>query len=102
MNTSDFKDKIVEKIYSNTKNFVVNMKTNSGWGIDGIIEHGNEEPIDFDEGNMIIALADDLKCNIPLDESECEIKSDEEEEDTYIVKNKGGICILTFCNCNNN
>lgn len=100
INTNEFKDKIVEKIYSNTKNYVIKMETNGGWGIDGIIECDNEEPINFCDNDMIIALANDLKCNISLNESQCEIVSDEEEDDTYIIKNKESSCTLTFCDSN--
>lgn len=94
MQISTFKNKIIEKIYSNKKDFVVRMKTESGLEVIGTIEHNLEDPIDFLEDKMIIALADNLKGIIPL--GECEIVSDEGYEDTYVVKYKEIVFILGF------
>lgn len=90
-----FKEELTKKIYKNNNGFVIKIQNNDGGGILGTTNKGLVEPIDFDDNNIIISLTNDLKCIIPLN-SECEIETDEEDGDTFVVRNRGCVYSLSF------
>lgn len=92
----DFKEHITRKFYSNKKDFIVRLQMPNGGGVIGTIKPELEEPIDFDEDYMVISIANDVKETIPLNGSEYEVSTDEDNEDTFIVRNGGCIYILSF------
>lgn len=95
MQVSTFKEKLTERIYNNNSNYVIVAKFGDKLGASGVVEKGIEDPINFIDNSMIIAIKNDFKCDVSLDNCKCEIQTDEDEA-TYTIRENDLVCSLIF------
>ena len=95
MQITTFKEKLIERIYNNNSDYVVMARYGDKIEATGVVEKDVEDPINFIDNSMIVAIKNDFICGVSLDNCKCDINSDEDEA-TYTIRENDLVCTFIF------